>query len=121
MATKSKKKAAKKKAAKRAPKKTAATKAKAPAKPKAPAADAPAKAAKPPRERDPRLPKPGEILHREHHGKVIEIKVLEHGFEFDGRTWRSLSAIAREVTGVVWNGYLWAGLVKRVAKKGGAQ
>jgi hypothetical protein len=127
--------AAKKKTAKRRAKKPvrqqvakASPKAKAPAKPKpAPTtANAPAKEVAP-RPRDPRLPKPGAILRREHQGKVIEITVLEHGFKFDGRTWRSLSAIAREVTNTVWNGYLWLNLQSRAkapatdGQKGGAQ
>ena len=119
MATKSTKKAARKKAAKRTTKKATtkrAPKAKTATKAKAATTADPAKAAapaKPPRERDPRLPKPGAILRREHKGKVIEIEVLDRGFKYDDRVWRSLSAIAREVTGVVWNGYLWLNLQKR--------
>ena len=117
MTTKNVKKAPRKKAAKKKTTKKAtpkrAPKAKAAAKAKTPNADAAPKNATPPRPRDPRLPKPGAILRREHQGKVIEITVLDRGFEFDGRVWRSLSAIAREVTGVVWNGYLWLNLQKR--------
>ena len=114
MATKSTKKAAPKKAAKSTPKTApakAAPKAKAPAKP-----EAPAKAAPPTAQRDPRLPAPGTIITRTFKGREVRVEVLDAGFRYDGRDWRSLSAIAREVTGVVWNGYLWAGLVKRVAK-----
>jgi len=130
MATKTTKKAAPKKAAKRTPKKATAkrtakpkptAKAKAAPKTTAPKAEAPVKTPKPPRERDPRLPRPGAILHREHQGKAIEIEVLEHGFKFDGKVWRSLSAIAREVTGTTWNGFLWAGLQKRPAKPAPAE
>lgn len=40
------------------------------------------------------------------------VKVLPAGFEFDGRHFPSLSAIAREVTGTRWNGFLFFGLVK---------
>jgi Protein of unknown function (DUF2924) len=120
MTTKSTKKAPRKTAAKKStakkakPKRAPKTKATPPA--TAAAKGSPAKEATP-RPRDPRLPKPGAILRREHQGKVIEIEVLDRGFKFDGRTWRSLSAIAREVTGVVWNGFLWAGLQRRAAKK----
>ena len=131
MATKStKEKAARKKAAKRTPKKKAAAKrapkkaatkrpakAKAPAKPKAPA---PAKAAPPPRERDPRLPRPGAVLTRSFQGKEHRVQVLDAGFLYEGKTWRSLSAIAKEVSGTSWNGFLFFGIQTR-AKKGGAQ
>jgi hypothetical protein len=41
------------------------------------------------------------------------VKVLEQGFEYDSRRYRSLSAIAREITGTRWNGLLFFGLVER--------
>lgn len=114
MAAKTPKKAAPKKGAtsttKTAPAKPA-PKAKAPAKP-----EAPAQAAPPTAQRDPRLPAAGTILTRTFKGKEVKVEVLDHGFRLNGRVWRSLSAIAKEVTGTTWNGYLWAGLVKRVAK-----
>lgn len=61
--------------------------------------------------RDPRLPAPGTILEREHDGKTIRVKVLEAGFEFRGKTYRSLSGIAREVTSTPWNGLLFFHLI----------
>jgi hypothetical protein len=39
--------------------------------------------------------------------------VLHGGFEYQGRRYRSLSAIAREATGTRWNGLLFFGLTKR--------
>jgi hypothetical protein len=39
--------------------------------------------------------------------------VLEDGFEWNGRTWRSLSVIAREITGVPWSGPRFFGLSER--------
>jgi hypothetical protein len=39
--------------------------------------------------------------------------VLGHGFEYDGQHWKSLSAIARAITGTNWNGPLFFGLAKR--------
>ena len=54
---------------------------------------------------DPRLPPPGSCLEREYKGRRIIVRVLVDGFEFDGRAYRSLSAIAREVTGTKWNGF----------------
>lgn len=48
-------------------------------------------------ELDSRLPPPGSYLEREYKGQRIIVKVLAGGFEFEGRMYRSLSAIAREV------------------------
>jgi hypothetical protein len=33
------------------------------------------------------------------------VKVLTNGFEYDGRAYRSLSAVAYAITGSHWNGY----------------
>lgn len=69
------------------------------------------------RERDPRIPAPGTVLEREYDGKTVRAKVLEQGFEFGGKTYRSLSAIAREVTSQSWNGLLFFRLIP-YAKRG---
>jgi hypothetical protein len=71
-------------------------------KPKAPAAKI----------RDPRLPEAGTVLVRERGGFAHEVEVLEEGFRYRGRTYRSLSAIAREITGTAWNGFLFFGLLR---------
>jgi len=63
--------------------------------------------------RDPRLPKPGSTLSRAYRGHEIRVLVLEDGFEYEGRHYASLSALAREVTGQRWNGLLFFGLTKR--------
>lgn len=47
------------------------------------------------------------MLEREHDGKTIRVKVLEDGFDFRGKMYHSLSAIAREATGTSWNGLLF--------------
>jgi hypothetical protein len=60
---------------------------------------------------DPRLPPPGTYLEREYKGRRVIVKILVDGFEFDSRRYRSLSAIAREVTGTKWNGFLFFNLV----------
>ena len=65
------------------------------------------------RDPDPRVPPPGTILEREHKGKAVRAKVLENGFEYEGKAYRSLSAIAREATGVVWNGLAFFRLTAR--------
>ena len=67
---------------------------------------------------DPRLPLPGTLLAREFRGRDIVVKVLDNGFEFDGRRYKSLSAIAQEVTGSKWNGFLFFGIADAAAKGG---
>jgi hypothetical protein len=61
-------------------------------------------------ELDPRLPPIGTHVEREYKGRPIIVKVLVDGFEFRGRQYRSLSAIATEVTGTKWNGYAFFGM-----------
>lgn len=71
------------------------------------------------RPHDPRLPMPGTVLTREHKGRVLRVTVLDDGFEFEGRIHRSLSAIAEQVTGTRWNGFLFFGLAKTRRAAGG--
>jgi hypothetical protein len=72
-------------------------------------------------ERDPRLPKVGTVLEREHKGTTHKVKVVDDGFEYKGEKHRSLSGLAKLITGQIWNGWVWFGLVKRPeAKKGAA-
>jgi hypothetical protein len=59
-----------------------------------------------------RLPMPGSILVKEYRGKNIVVRVLDAGFEYDGRHFASLSAVAKEITGTKWNGFLFFGLSK---------
>ena len=54
--------------------------------------------------------KPGGRLIREWNGVTHIVDVIEGGFEWRGRTWRSLSAIAREITGAHWSGPRFFGL-----------
>ena len=63
-------------------------------------------------EADDRLPMPGTILTRRYKGRVIQVTVLPKGFEYDGEVYRSLSAVARKVTGSHWNGYAFFDLPK---------
>jgi hypothetical protein len=60
--------------------------------------------------RDRRLPIPGTILMKDYKGVKHEVKVLEKGFEFKNKSYKSLSAITKEITGAHWNGYLFFGL-----------
>ncbi|SMQ64317.1 Protein of unknown function [Altererythrobacter xiamenensis] len=52
----------------------------------------------------------GTRLVRDWHGVGHTVTVLEKGFEYDGRTWRSLTAVAKAITGSHWNGPRFFGL-----------
>ncbi len=54
-----------------------------------------------------RLLMPGSTISREYRGRRIEVAVLAKGFEYEGQVYRSLSAVAKAVTGAHWNGYLF--------------
>ena len=59
---------------------------------------------------DPRNPVIGTRLVREWDGAEHVITVLKDGFDWQGRRYKSLSAIARDITGTRWNGYRFFGL-----------
>ncbi len=63
-------------------------------------------------EPDDRLPMVGTLLTRQYKGQTIRVRVLPKGFEFDGEVFRSLSAVARKITGAHWNGFHFFGLPK---------
>lgn len=60
--------------------------------------------------RDKRLPIPGSAVIKNYKGKNIQVKVLENGFEYNGKLYKNLTAIAKEITGSHWNGYLFFNL-----------
>lgn len=64
-------------------------------------------------ERDSRLPKAGTTLTREWHGKKYLVKVLDSGFEYGGKPYRSLSGVAKAISGQIVNGFLWFGLIPK--------
>ncbi len=55
-------------------------------------------------------PLPGTRLLRKWQGVEHAVTVLADGFEWEGRPYRSLSAIARAITGTRWNGWTFFGL-----------
>lgn len=57
--------------------------------------------------RDSRLPPPGNWIERDYKGRTIRVLVIEDGFEYEGERYRSLSAIAKAVTGSHMNGFLF--------------
>jgi len=60
--------------------------------------------------RDPRLPSPGTILKKTYKGELHEVIVGEATFEYRGQSYRSLSALAKQIAGCAWNGYTFFGL-----------
>ncbi len=62
---------------------------------------------------DSRLPMPGAVITRRYKGQDVEVRVLPRGFEYEGEIYRSLSAVARKVTGTHWNGYHFFRLSQR--------
>jgi len=59
---------------------------------------------------DRRVPMPGAIITREYKGETVQVTVLPRGFEYEGEVYKSLSAVAKVVTGTHWNGYHFFGL-----------
>ena len=55
-------------------------------------------------------PVPGTLLIREWKGGRHEVTALENGFEYGGRKFRSLSAVAFHITGTKWNGPMFFGV-----------
>ena len=66
---------------------------------------------------DGRLPPPGTILSRPYKGRTLQVLVLSSGFEYEGQVYRSLSAVAKAVTGSHCNGFLFF----RLTNDGGAK
>jgi hypothetical protein len=54
---------------------------------------------------DDRLPMPGAVITRRYKNQTVTVRVLARGFEFEGEVYRTLSAVAKKVTGTHWNGY----------------
>jgi hypothetical protein len=55
----------------------------------------------------------GARLIREWNGQTIAVEVRPDGFWWQEKAWRSLSEIAREVTGAHWSGPRFFGLNRR--------
>jgi len=56
---------------------------------------------------DPRLPAVGQMLRRLYKGRLLHVRILPQGFEFEGAMYRSLSAVAKAITGSHTNGFLF--------------
>lgn len=56
---------------------------------------------------DRRLPRAGTIITREYQGAEHQVRILDGGFEYQGKEFASLSKVAKEITGTNWNGFLF--------------
>ena len=65
------------------------------------------------RTRKPNEPAVGTVITRTWHGQDIHVNVVDTGYEWDGVVYKSLSAVARAVTGTRWNGRLFFNLTTR--------
>ena len=63
----------------------------------------------------PRL-RPGTALTRDWQGRAHTVLVLDQGFEYAGRTYKSLSEIARAITGTRWSGPAFFGLTRTASR-----
>ena len=61
--------------------------------------------------------RPGTRIVREWQGKLHEVCALADGYEYNGQTWRSLSEIARAITGTRWSGPAFFGIRRRGPRK----
>ena len=57
----------------------------------------------------------GTQLVREWNGRIYRVSVTPDGFEIDGQTFSSLSAVAKRITGAEWSGPRFFGLKKHAA------
>mgnify|MGYP002766771913 CR=1 FL=1 len=65
-----------------------------------------------PKERDARLPAVGAVITKTYHGQTFEVKVSESGFEYQGKTYKSISRVAMEILKRPISGYVFFGLIK---------
>jgi hypothetical protein len=68
--------------------------------------------------RDRRIPPPGTVLVRHFGDRDFRVTVTEDGFMLGRHRYRSLSAVAKAITGKHWNGYLFFGLSARRRRTG---
>jgi hypothetical protein len=60
--------------------------------------------------------RPGTVLVREYKGEMHHTTVVEEGYSWGGKTYPTLSAVARAITKANWNGYVFFGLKTRAPK-----
>ena len=66
----------------------------------------------PTKPKDPRIPPVGSIISKTYRGQHIEVKVLENGFEYKGKLYKSISRVAMTISKRQISGYVFFGLIK---------
>jgi len=66
----------------------------------------------PTKPKDPRIPPIGSIISKTYCGEQIEVKVLENGFEYKGKVYKSISRVAMTIVKRTVSGYFFFGLSK---------
>lgn len=64
------------------------------------------------KEHDSRLPAVGTVITKNYHGQTLEVKVLENGFEYQGKVYTSISRVAMDIVKRPISGYVFFGLTK---------
>lgn len=62
--------------------------------------------------RDTRIPPVGTVITKTYHGQTLEVKVLENGFEYQGKVYKSISRVAMEIVHHPVSGYVFFRLSK---------
>lgn len=65
---------------------------------------------------DDRVPLPGTILTRDYKGRTLQVQVLPRGFEFEGQIFKSLTAVAKAITGQHCSGFYFFRLGKEQSR-----
>lgn len=58
----------------------------------------------------------GNTITRQYQGREFLVRVVPGGFEYEGIVYKSLSAVAKVITGTRWNGRLFFGVANRKSK-----
>ena len=62
--------------------------------------------------KDSRIPPVGSVISKTYRGQQIEVKVLENGFEYKGKVYKSISRVAMSIVKRTVSGYFFFGLSK---------
>lgn len=62
--------------------------------------------------KDLRIPPVGSVICKTYRGQLVEVKVLETGFEYKGKVYKSISRVAMTITKRQISGYVFFGLSK---------
>ena len=54
---------------------------------------------------DIRIPPPGHVIERHYKGKLLIVMIMTDGFEYEGERYKSLTTVARAITGSHCNGF----------------